>query len=77
MIKNNNQHLFHLAEIDRDEWGPWHVPCTHAYLAFSSKLIPGEEESLEFTIEAESKLDQEDADRGDCGVDGVNYALGV
>ena len=52
--------------------GPWHVPCSRAYLVFRSK---GEgPEWLEFGLEAERAGDREDSKRGDCLDNGRNYA---
>ncbi|KAI1708417.1 hypothetical protein DdX_11797 [Ditylenchus destructor] len=55
-----------------DNNGPWHVPCSHAYLIFSSKAPP--HEVMEFTLESEAAADKADPREAMCDGDGRNYA---
>jgi len=60
------------ATNESSAWGPWHVPCSHAYLVFHAGRS---DEALELRMVPETAADVKDAARRDCAADGRNYAM--
>ncbi|KAI1701811.1 hypothetical protein Ddc_17445 [Ditylenchus destructor] len=59
---------------DKEHYGPWHVPCSYAYVVFNA--VKAQHEILEFRLTPENEDDVEgDPRENDCFVNGLNYAL--
>ncbi|KAI3420949.1 hypothetical protein GPALN_014576 [Globodera pallida] len=65
----------HIHADQEEKYGPWHVPCRHAYMVFRSRS--DQHEWVEFQLEPEVELDAADDQRDDCAKDGHNYAESV
>ncbi|KAI1708412.1 hypothetical protein DdX_11792 [Ditylenchus destructor] len=59
---------------DEDNYGPWHIPCEHAYIIFKSIVTPAE--ILEFYLmpEREESRLLDAVRETQCKDDGVNFA---
>jgi len=71
---HTHNHQQHRHRADINQWGPWHVPCSHAYLVFHADDASNEE-YVDIRFAPETRLDVDDARRSDCAAEGRNYAM--